>query len=71
MQMVMEQLMADFQLEVPGDSFSQGDMLAKTLAKTLSVKTGEILNEHSQLALVNDLFACKEPGSARSINVFI
>ena len=35
-------------------------MLAKTLSKTLSVKTGEQLDEASQLALVNDLFACKE-----------
>ncbi|WP_405381661.1 DNA mismatch repair endonuclease MutL [Maribacter sp. LLG6340-A2] len=59
-QMIMEQLMSDFQQEVPGDSFSQSDMLAKTLAKTLSVKTGETLDEFSQQKLVNDLFACKE-----------
>ncbi|WP_430426634.1 DNA mismatch repair endonuclease MutL [Maribacter litoralis] len=59
-QMIMEQLMSDFQQEVPGDSFSQSDMLAKTLAKTLSVKTGESLDEFSQVKLVNDLFACKE-----------
>lgn len=59
-QMIMEQLMSDFQQEVPGDSFSQSDMLAKTLAKTLSVKTGEALDEFSQVKLVNDLFACKE-----------
>ena len=59
-QMVMEQLISDFQLEIPGDSFSQSDMLAKTLAKTLSVKTGEVLDEASQNALVNDLFGCKE-----------
>ncbi|TLP80582.1 DNA mismatch repair endonuclease MutL [Maribacter sp. ACAM166] len=59
-QMIMEQLMSDFQQEVPGDSFSQSDMLAKTLAKTLSVKTGETLDEVSQVKLVNDLFACKE-----------
>lgn len=58
--MVMEQLISDFQLEVPGDSFSHGDMLAKTLSKTLAVKTGEVLEEKSQVALVNDLFACKE-----------
>ena len=45
---------------MPGDSFSQSDMLAKTLAKTLSVKTGESLDEFSQVKLVNDLFACKE-----------
>jgi len=59
-QMIMEQLMSDFQQEVPSDSFSQSDMLAKTLAKTLSVKTGESLDEFSQVKLVNDLFACKE-----------
>ncbi|WP_116772041.1 DNA mismatch repair endonuclease MutL [Maribacter litoralis] len=59
-QMIMEQLMSDFKQEVPGDSFSQSDMLAKTLAKTLSVKTGESLDEFSQVKLVNDLFACKE-----------
>ena len=59
-QMIMEQLISDFQQEIPGDSFSQSDMLAKTLAKTLSVKTGETLDEFSQVKLVNDLFACKE-----------
>ncbi len=59
-QMVMEQLISDFQMEALEDSFSQVDMLAKTLSKTLSVKTGEILDERSQLGLVNDLFACKE-----------
>ena len=59
-QMVMEQLISDFQMEISADSFSQSDMLAKTLSKTLSVKTGEFLDDRSQLALVNDLFACKE-----------
>lgn len=59
-QMVMEQLISDFQMEVLENSFSQVDMLAKTLAKTLSVKTGEVLDERSQVGLVNDLFACKE-----------
>ncbi len=59
-QMVMEQLIADYQMEAAVDSFSQSDMLAKTLAKTLSVKTGEVLDEQSQTILVNNLFACKE-----------
>jgi len=58
--MVLDQLISDYQLEVDGESFSQTDILAKTLAKTLSVKTGEILESASQIALVNDLFACKE-----------
>ncbi len=58
--MVLDQLISDCQMEVSGDSFSQTDILAKTLAKTLSVKTGEILESASQIGLVNDLFACKE-----------
>ena len=58
--MVLDQLISDFQMQVVEDSFSQTDVLSKTLAKTLAVKTGEVLNNASQLALVNDLFACKE-----------
>lgn len=58
--MVLDQLISDCQMEVSGESFSQTDLLAKTLAKTLSVKTGEVLDSSSQLALVNDFFACKE-----------
>jgi DNA mismatch repair protein MutL len=58
--MVLDQLISDYQQEVIGESFSHTDMLSKTLAKTLSVKTGEVLDRQSQLALVNDLFACKE-----------
>ncbi len=58
--MVLDQLISDYQQEVIGESFSHTDMLSKTLAKTLSVKTGEVLNRQSQLALVNDLFACTE-----------
>ncbi|MDT7829973.1 DNA mismatch repair endonuclease MutL [Pricia sp. S334] len=58
--MVLDQLISDYQQELTGDSFSHTDMLSKTLAKTLSVKTGEMLDQQSQLALVNDLFACKE-----------
>ena len=58
--MVLDQLISDYQLEVEENSFSQADILSKTLAKTLSVKTGEVLDNESQLALVNNLFACKE-----------
>ncbi|MEH6680853.1 MAG: DNA mismatch repair endonuclease MutL [Sediminicola sp.] len=58
--MVLDQLIADYQLDVAGEHFSQTDILAKTLCKTLAVKTGEVLDRNSQLALVNDLFACKE-----------
>ncbi len=59
--MVIDQLIADYQLDETTDGFSQTDILAKTLCKTLAVKTGEILEAGSQTALVDDLFACKEP----------
>lgn len=58
--MVLDQLINDYQQEGLENSFSQTDILSKTLCKTLSVKTGEVLDSASQLALVNDLFACKE-----------
>ncbi len=59
---ILDQLISDVQNELPGESFSQSDVLAKTLSKTLAVKSGESLDNISQLALVNDLFACKESG---------
>ncbi|WP_430905447.1 DNA mismatch repair endonuclease MutL [Maribacter sp. 2-571] len=59
--MVLDQLIADCHQEVATESFSQSDVLSKTLAKTLAVRTGEVLEAASQIALVNDLFACKEP----------
>lgn len=58
--MVLDQLISDFQMDVPGDSFSQSDIVSKTLSKSLAVKTGEQLDSESQSALVNNLFACKE-----------
>ncbi|WP_422080738.1 DNA mismatch repair endonuclease MutL [Ulvibacterium sp.] len=57
---VLDQLISDYRQEIAGESFSQADILSKTLSKSLSVKTGEVLECSSQLALVNDLFACKE-----------
>ncbi len=59
---ILEQLIADFQNGLPDSGFSQVDSLSKTLSKTLAVKSGEYMNEASQGVLVNDLFACKEPG---------
>ncbi|MEO9513780.1 MAG: DNA mismatch repair endonuclease MutL [Flavobacteriaceae bacterium] len=58
---ILDRLIADYREGFEGDSISQAELLAKALAKNLSVKTGELLNQESQLALVNDLFGCKEP----------
>lgn len=59
--MVLEQLITDLQDGIPDSSFSQNDTIAKSMAKSLSVKTGTYLTEKEQENLVNNLFACKEP----------
>ena len=48
-------------LDVPEEEYHPYDMIAKSLAKSLSVKTGTYLSQKEQEALVNDLFSCKEP----------
>lgn len=58
---VLEQLIHDAQHEIPDNHFSQTDMLAKSLAKSLAIRTGQQLSNEEQEHLVNKLFACKEP----------
>lgn len=57
---VLDQLLCDYREQTGSESFSQTDRLSKSLSKALSLKTGDKLDQDSQLALVNDLFACKE-----------
>jgi len=59
--LVLEQLVHDAQNEVPDSHFSQTDMLAKSLAKSLAIRVGQKLTNEEQEHLVNKLFACKEP----------
>jgi DNA mismatch repair protein MutL len=59
--MVLEQLLSDLQDGIPENSFSQNDTIAKSMAKSLAVKTGTILTIKEQENLVNGLFACKDP----------
>jgi DNA mismatch repair protein MutL len=58
---VIEQLISDLQEGIPGASFSQSDSIAKSMARSLAVKTGTYLTEKEQENLLNGLFACKEP----------
>ena len=59
--LIIEQLLSDLQDGIPASSFSQNDTIAKSMAKSLAVKTGTYLTEKEQENLVNGLFACKEP----------
>jgi len=58
---VFEELITNLQNEIPENNFSLFDDVAKTMAKSLAVKTGTYLTELEQENLVNGLFACKEP----------
>lgn len=58
---VLESLVNDIQTDIPDVGFSQNDLLAKSLAKSLAVKTGKAMNVKEQEDLVHQLFACKEP----------
>ena len=58
---VLEQLLSDLQEGIPENSFSQNDSIAKSMAKSLAVKTGISLTIKEQENLVNGLFACKDP----------
>ncbi|MEZ4803380.1 MAG: DNA mismatch repair endonuclease MutL, partial [Gelidibacter sp.] len=58
---ILEQLISDVEQEVPHSHFSTMDLLAKSMAKSLAIKTGQSLSNLEQEHLVNSLFACKEP----------
>lgn len=58
---VLEELILNFSEGYSAEGFSQAELMAKTLSKSLAVKSGIVLELDSQLALVNDLFGCKEP----------
>lgn len=69
---ILEQLISDVQNEVPDSHFSQTDLLAKSLAKSLAVKSGMPLGKEEQEHLVNSLFACKDPSvTPNNKSVFI
>jgi DNA mismatch repair protein MutL len=60
--MVLEHLINDVEHEVPESHFSPSDLLSKSLAKSLAVKSGQRLTTKEQEFMVNRLFACKESG---------
>ncbi|MFK5958397.1 MAG: DNA mismatch repair endonuclease MutL [Lutibacter sp.] len=58
---IIEQLLEDIKNDVPNASFSQLDIMAKSLAKSLAIKTGTKLDLKEQEEIVNKLFICKQP----------
>ncbi len=58
---ILENLISDMEHEVPDAGFSQNDVLAKSLAKSLAIKSGTAMQKEAQEHLIDQLFACKEP----------
>lgn len=58
---VLEQLISDLHDGIPGSGYSQNDSIAKSMARSLAIKTGTYLTEKEQQNLINALFACREP----------
>jgi len=58
---ILQQLIADIETEVPEAGYSQNDLMAKSLAKSMAIKTGVALSMEAQEHIIHQLFACKEP----------
>ncbi len=58
---IIEELIENFKNEIPENSFSQIDIIAKSLAKSLAIKSGINLTHKEQEDILNKLFLCKEP----------
>ncbi|MBX2828587.1 MAG: DNA mismatch repair endonuclease MutL [Flavobacteriaceae bacterium] len=58
---ILEQVLSDLEHEVPEAGFSQNDVLAKSLARSMAIKTGMSMEKEEQEHLIHQLFACKEP----------
>lgn len=61
---ILDCLLDDLNNDLPDNGYSQNDVLAKSMAKSLATKTGVTLGKEQKEHLVNSLFACKEPSFA-------
>ena len=59
--LLLTQLLNELENGVPESSFSQNDTIAKSMAKSLAIKTGSYMAQSAQENLINNLFACKDP----------
>src|SRR5690606_35248714 len=58
---LLQELIEDIKRDVPENGYSQNDLLAKSMAASMAIKSGVSLNREEQEHLINQLFACKEP----------
>lgn len=58
---LLEDVVHDISEDIPKDNFGLNDLLAKSLAESMAVKSGMRLSDEEQEDIINRLFACKEP----------
>ena len=58
---IIEQLIEDINNDIPDTSFSQTDIMAKSLAKSLAIKSGTKLDTKEQEDIVNKFFISRQP----------
>jgi DNA mismatch repair protein MutL len=58
---VLDGLIAQWQYQDSETEYSEGDRMARLLSRSLAIRPGTPLDPVSRQALINDLFACKEP----------
>lgn len=58
---VLEELLTNWKQQLGTEGFSEADRMARLLSRALSIRPGRVLDTASRQALINDLFACKDP----------
>ncbi|MEP2937188.1 MAG: DNA mismatch repair endonuclease MutL [Gilvibacter sp.] len=66
---LIDDLLADLQSFVPSEQNSMHQLMARSMAHNLAIKTGHILKKDEQKQLIHELFACNEPAFSPSNKV--
>jgi len=57
----IQDLLDNINDDMPYKNYSQSDLTAKLMSKSLAIKNGKKLLKDEQEFIINSLFACKEP----------
>tara|TARA_B100000925_G_C21995850_1_gene468880 strand:+ start:523 stop:2307 length:1785 start_codon:yes stop_codon:yes gene_type:complete len=57
---IIEDLFEEFNNDLEIKSFSYGDLIAKSISKSTSIKKGSLLEREEQKSIINNLFDCTE-----------
>lgn len=60
-ELYIQDLLDNIKDDIPDKNFSQSDLTAKLMSKSLAIKNGKKLLKDEQEYIMNSLFACKEP----------